>query len=538
MSMGMPAEEQPLTLKDLLSNYLALAKRGLKYWKRGLLLFLLVATAGMVWVVNRPRVYRSEAKFEVLEIDDRSDMGQEERQRSVEARIDQVWNSRRFVLQLVADQHLYDHLRGITSDAKIAELFTSAMDRRVDRNVVSVGFVYKDPERAQQVVTSLIDLFRNARRNATAETARLALNEVNLQVQQLEQELARKQQALDEFIMANQAMVEQLRQRRQGGPAGAQVAAPRAPEPIDARTSARTRQLRARIAQLRQNLESLRNPGSESRPSADEPQELRDARERLAAKQAEVRAMSVRGWTLEHPAMAAASRELATMRAEVEAMSRRHRGQIENQANLSASERQRRIDDVQRDIREAEEQLAVSVRSDNSVAQPQQPTQPTQPVVPVRNPLTRTNLTEVESEYDRLNTDVSATRTSYTEMFRRKLEKQAELRRTETSGGERIRIIDPPSRPIEPEPPGRTKLSAIVMFVALLLGAGTALVSGFIDTRIYDSGDLQRWGELPELPFIPDLFVDLPDGGARLAAQAAAQGPPAGGQSVHPPPAG
>jgi len=534
----MPTEEQPLTLKDLLANYLALAKRGLKYWKRALLLFLLVAAGGMVWVVNRPRVYRSEAKFEVLEIDDHSDMGQEERQRSVEARIDQVWHSRRFLLQLVTDQHLYDHLQGVTSEAKIAELFTSAMDRRVDRNVVSVGFVYRDPARAQQVVSSLIDLFRNARRNATAETARLALNEVNLQVQQLEQELARKQQGLDDFIIANQVFIEQIRARRQGGAVGAPVPLARPAEPSDPRTSARTRQLRARIAQLRQNLETLRNPGSESRPSADEPQELRDARERLRAKQQEVLGMSNQGLTAEHPRMSAAMRELATMRNEVDAMSRRHRGQVENQANLSASERARRIEDVQSDIREAEGQLEASVRGDNAAAQPHQQVQPQQPTAPVRNPLTRRNVTEVESEYDRLSTDVSATRTSYTEMFRRKLEKQAELRRTETSGGERIRVIDPPSRPIEPEPPGRTKLAAIVLFVALLLGGGTALVSGFIDTRIYDSGDLQRWGELPELPFIPDLFVDLPDGGARLAAQAAAQGPPAGGVSMGPPPMG
>ncbi len=537
MSMGMPTEEQPLTLKDLLANYLALAKRGLKYWKRALVLFLLIATAGMVWVINRPRVYRSEAKFEVLEIDDHSDMGQEERQRSVEARLDQVWRSRRFILQLVTDQHLYDHLQGVTSDAKIADLFLGAMDRRVDRTMVSVGFVYKDPVRAQQVVSSLIDLFRNARRNATAETARLALNEVNLQVQQLEQELARKQQALDEFINANQSLVEQMRARRLGGPAGAQLAAVRAPEPSDPRASPRTRQLRARIAQLRQNLENLRSSG-DSRSNADEPQELREARERLRAKQQEVLAMSNQGLTAEHPRMAAAMRELATVRAEVDTLSRRHRGQVESQANLSASERARRVEDIQRDIREAEGQLEASVRSDNAPAPPSQPAQAAQAAQAARNQLTRTSITEVESEYDRLNTDVSATRTSYTEMYRRKLDRQAELRRTETSGGERIRIIDPPSRPIEPEPPGRTKLAAIVMLVAMLLSAGTALVSGFIDTRIYDSGDLQRWGELPELPFIPDLFIDLPDGGARLAAQAASQSTTPGGASMGPPPSG
>ena len=75
-----------------------------------------------------------------------------------------------------------------------------------------------------------------------------------------------------------------------------------------------------------------------------------------------------------------------------------------------------------------------------------------------------------------------------------------------------VRIIDPPSRPVEPEPPGRTKLASIVMFLAMVAGLGTALVSGFMDTRIYDMTDLRRWGELPELPFIPELHLDAPAG--------------------------
>jgi len=84
------------------------------------------------------------------------------------------------------------------------------------------------------------------------------------------------------------------------------------------------------------------------------------------------------------------------------------------------------------------------------------------------------------------------------------------MRRAELSGGEQIRILDAPSRPIEPEPPGRTKLAVIVSLLAMIFALGTALISGFIDTRIYDQDDLRRWGELPELPFIPDLHFDGP----------------------------
>src|SRR5205085_1760646 len=85
-----------------------------------------------------------------------------------------------------------------------------------------------------------------------------------------------------------------------------------------------------------------------------------------------------------------------------------------------------------------------------------------------------------------------------------------DLRRIQLAGGETVRIIDPPSRPVDPEPPGRTKLATIVLFLATMAGLGTSLVSGFLDTRVYDLNDLRRWGELPELPFIPELHLDAP----------------------------
>jgi len=48
-------------------------------------------------------------------------------------------------------------------------------------------------------------------------------------------------------------------------------------------------------------------------------------------------------------------------------------------------------------------------------------------------------------------------------------------------------------------------MATIASLLAALLAAGVALVSGLVDTRVYDQDDLRRWGELAELPFIPDL---------------------------------
>lgn len=510
MTMG-EKEDQPLSLKDLLANYVALARRGLRYWKRGAAVFAVIFIAGMAWVITRPRTYRSEARFQVQEQErpDGNGPGAEEIQRSIDNRLSQVYGSRTNILALINRLHLFPLLQGKTSETKLAELFWGALDRKVETDTVQIGFKYGDPEDAQRVVRGLIELFVNARRTTAVERAREGFQTIDAQFHQLEQSLADRQQALDNFVLANQTMVEAIRQRLQGGvrinlgPNGANAARP---EPDSPGASARTRRLITRLSQLQQSVESLRNPSQPSAPSADEPADLTALRERVRVKQAEVEGLRARGMTADHPTRSAAERELQGMVSQLNAAVARFRGAQQSAANLSQSERERRIEETNREIQATRVELADSQRTDRqqSGSTAHAPT----PVPTARNPLTRNSEVEVEAEYTRLNTDVTTTRTSYQELLRRRLDAQATVRRAELSGGEQIRVLDAPSLPIEPEPPGRTKLAMIVSILAALFALGTALVSGFIDTRIYDMDDLRRWGELAELPFIPDLHLD------------------------------
>ncbi|MDB4930871.1 MAG: hypothetical protein JWM10_3355, partial [Myxococcaceae bacterium] len=108
MTMG-EKEDQPLSLKDLLANYGALARRGLRYWLRGTAVFAVIMLAGMAWVITRPRTYRSEARFQVVE-QERSDgngPGAEEVQRSIDNRLSQVYGSRTNIVTLISRLHLY-----------------------------------------------------------------------------------------------------------------------------------------------------------------------------------------------------------------------------------------------------------------------------------------------------------------------------------------------------------------------------------------------------------------------------------------------
>lgn len=527
MTVGAPNnEEQVLTLKDLLTNYFNLAKRGIRYWSRGLAVALLVLVGGMVWVVQRPRVFKSEATFEVIM--DTGDRGDEEIQRLLESRINQVFGSRQYIMDLIRRLHLYDHLFGRTSETKIVDVFGDAMARRVERNTVKLSFVYKDGAKAQQTVQALMELFRNERSLAAQETARQALATVTAQLTQLEGTLSQKQQALDDFTRANQAAVDEIRRRRQGGVVINQpgaAATPTRPAAED-RSSPRTRRVRARVAELERAVEVLRNPTAEpARGSSEEPPEVQALRTRLSAKNDEIAAMRARQMTEAHPTMSAAMRERAQILEQLNMALARMRGAAQDAQQLSESERARRIETLQRELERARLELSESVRIDATQAGAPSPGQPATPTPVVRNPLTLDSVVQVEGQYDRLTTDLSTTRQSYQELLRRKFERQADLERARFSGGEQLRVIDPPSLPIEPEPPGRVKLSFIVSLIAALLGLGTALVSGFLDTRVYDSADLQRWGELQELPYIPDLFIDV-KGGAANAPRRMTEPPP------------
>lgn len=522
-------EEQIFTLRELLLNYLTLARRGLRYWFRGAVIFTLFFLAGLAWVVTKPRVYKSEAAFQVQDSNttgERNDMGEEQIQRSVEARLSQVYGSRRYMMNIIRELHLYDHLLGVgpdgrpvTSESKIVDIFTSAIDRRVERNIVHLGFQYKDPARAQQVVQSLIRLFVNERKMAAEEQARDTLQLVEGQLRELEGVLAQRQEALDHFVMANQAMVDRIRIQR-GGPAmtlaiaanggGAAAPAPRAA--ADPTTSSRTRGLRARVSQLGSALEMLRNPQAATQQQDNESPDVVAMRGRVGEKRDAVAVLRARGLMPDHPTRAAAERELSDMESQLASLIARHRGVERQRDDLSETERASRIEQLSRDLQQARVELSESERADN-VARGLQPAPPSQgavPAVPARPPGQLGNIVEVEAQWDRLLNDLNGTRTAYNDLLRRKLERQSDLRRIQLAGGETVRIIDPPSRPVEPEPPGRTKLASMVLFFAMVAGLGTALVSGFLDTRVYDLTDLRRWGELPELPFVPELHLDAP----------------------------
>lgn len=307
-----------------------------------------------------------------------------------------------------------------------------------------------------------------------------------------------------------------------------------APPPLSAAPgeSSRTRRLRIRLAALQSRQAALQRalespmapapPPPSPVPSPDESERLQTLRRNVTELRERLARLRTT-YTDEYPdvqitlrRLGDAERELASALAQERS---RSRPSVQTVSAIAPPEAIRaQLDSVQREIEQVRAALAVAMREQGpseitrrrtrstetrtSVAGPSSGTS----LAPDERPLT--SLVEVEATWDRLLAELTTTRTRYQTLLTRKFELQAMLDTVHTSGADVLRVIDPPSLPQEPEPPGRTRLAVMVLVVAIALSTGVAVLSGILDSRLYEPGDLRRWGELPELPAIPDLHQE------------------------------
>ena len=554
----MSDEEKSGNLRDMVSNYGALARKAARYWPRALVLFVLVASAGMYWVVKKPRMFKSEASATIHDVtaEGGQSLNPEEALAELRARLDQVYGSRANLGRIVDELHLYPWLHGKTSHLKIIEAFQDGMTYTASgRDAFHLDFVYQDPAIAQRVVQRLLRLYTDERRASGQAQSRNDLSSVDTALAGLEQVLGDQEDRLTRFEHANHDMVEQVRARRLGQlqarmgvdpmmPGIGAMALP-AGDPTD---SVRTRRLRIRAAALSARMSAVQRamsspslPAAIAAPAApveesERIQTLRhnatDLRERLARLRTT--------YTDEYPDVQMTVRRLADAERDLSAAvaadraSRTRTAAPIVAAGATPEALRAQLASIQRDLDETRAALVASARDDRAHA----PATPAPAVAAAAHPAAAPtpapaapegerlgSLVEVESMWDRLTGEATTTRTRYQQLLTRKFELQAAIDTMSATGADVLRVIDPPSLAAEPEPPGRTKLALGVLVAALVLALGTAGLSGFLDSRVYQPADLRRWGELPELPAIPDLrAMRISDVTPRRAATARSGG--------------
>ena len=119
--MSATNEDKPVNVRDMVANYVSLARRGGRYWKRAFVVLVLIVSGGMAWVMTRVRTFKSEASAAVHDVSIMSNerRNPEEAQADLRARLDLVYGSRANMGRVVDELHLYPWLRGATSHSAL-----------------------------------------------------------------------------------------------------------------------------------------------------------------------------------------------------------------------------------------------------------------------------------------------------------------------------------------------------------------------------------------------------------------------------------
>jgi succinoglycan biosynthesis transport protein ExoP len=110
-----------------------------------------------------------------------------------------------------------------------------------------------------------------------------------------------------------------------------------------------------------------------------------------------------------------------------------------------------------------------------------------------------------EQEYIDITRGYEQSKANYDSLLKKKNDSELATSLELRQQGEHFRILDPPSLPQKPYSPNRLKLCAMGLGIGLVLGAGLALGSEFLDDRVYDEEQLKELlpvGILTEIPSI------------------------------------
>ena len=110
-----------------------------------------------------------------------------------------------------------------------------------------------------------------------------------------------------------------------------------------------------------------------------------------------------------------------------------------------------------------------------------------------------------EQEYVDITRGYEQSKANYDDLLKKKNDSELATNLELRQQGEHFRVLDAPSLPQKPYSPNRMKLCAMGLGIGLLLGAGLAIGSEFLDDRVYDEEKLKGLlpvGILSEIPSI------------------------------------
>jgi len=475
--------------REHLSALLSVAPRAIRaIWIGGIA--LAIGLGGTVaWTLSTAHLYRSEAVI-AFEHGVRTGAQASERDspREIAARLRDMMMSRQRLERVIEELNLYRKIaehqgQGAAIDEMRKHLSISGREEFAYR----VSYDANGRELAQRVLETLvkgvIDEDAQRRVRDAEETKRF------LDVERLhaDEDLKVRETALAGFLAKHPSLAAET-----GGNGASTGGIIRAAERASPIASGEVATLEVQAAQLEESLAAagVRVPPSPGNPNPGDPAlvgarvraltELQTAQRDLTEKQAH--------FTNEHPDVKAALRHVAV----AEAALRRADAALEAEKSANPPKQPESPPAPAPGEEEGGSGRTAALKHALSAVRSQIAEVKSRGAARVEVPQGVSSLVAIDTEWTRLNRDVSEARERQMQLEGKQF--QAELMATLAGGGQggRLVVIDPPFRPVRPITGGRFKIAVVGLAASVVLSLLTIILFAAFDDRLYGERDVNR----------------------------------------------
>lgn len=465
----MSQREESRSAVETLESAYRFGKRGLMFWKRALLAFVVLTAIAVPAVMLRPRSFRSESTIlyqQKINLPGPGG-GEGESVKRVTSNLRERLFSRTVLEPFVNDVPRYRAIaerRGMVE--AIDELRSHIGLRAREGDMLEISYEASDPVEARDVTRRLADRLVELsleRTHALKATREL----LDADIQKTKQELDASQTRMSGMLVQNPSLARFLTPGQ--GPQ-IQIVGPNEKNGTGTAGTARDSvlaQLEAERAQLQRDL------GVQPEEKVEESEAVRQARTHLA---------EVRGqYTEQHPDVVAAKRQLQ------EALAAAAKQQQPKNPGLSADQR------AKLETRLAEVRAAIARHKAASVVGRDKPG------VKVAPPPVDKGDIELELEFRRVQHDVERLKENLSRLDQRLFDVKLAA---DALKGLDVRVFDAAYLPTHATSKPRSVQLALALFAAFAFAVFLALGSARLDDRIHAVEDLERLDDLPVLGVI------------------------------------
>ena len=466
------------TARDRLDRIVALVRRAVRFWPA---VTIALGVGGLLSIgiaFTRPRIYKSETLMLYREGIRSSDLGGVEGggdpARKLGLKLKEMVLSRTRLQQIIDEFDLYRPIveqRGYV-DA-VDEMRAPISFRVKDGDTFGLGFEGEDRDRVQQVTARLAEALIGENSKTRAEQAEVTKSFLDVEKKRTETELRDRETQLARFLTKHPEFARET--ATAGGQAGTAVRA----------AAGKTRNADPTLLALEREATRIQERLGMPVVKRDDPRlaaqrQAAEADVKVAQKELEAK---LQQFTEQHPDVKLAK---AHLRAAEDRLAQANDTLLHGDPSAKEPVVDRAA--LENDLKRVREAIAAQRRKSGGESGE---TGGAQWIV------------ALETEWTRLNRDVSETRERYQQLQAKQFTaSMAETAATSERNAQMV-IVDPAYKPTHPAKPGRAVIAGIGLAVSILFALVLALALALLDDRLYDAGDVDRLGVVPLLTVVP-----------------------------------